>query len=346
MSLGSLFVQLRGNAPDEELESITGPIRKLERSLLKTVGFTGATHERLSLLLETGEQRSLVIKRFRVANDWTARRSGDQGGREAAMLAEPALAPIWSAFACPYQGFGAHDGEVVLVMQDLTSQLFPDVREPLSERQDDALLQALATLHAQFWESAVLELPWLARPQHYLGLLPQHFDVDPGLPQQFADTVKRGWAAALSRVPDDLRELLTASPLELATTWQSLPRTLLHGDAKVANFAILPDGRVAAFDWALIGAGPCTIDLGWYIAVNATRLSRSKEQTLARYRELLSERLAAPLADSLWDELVRVAIRNGARTLLWSKALALEADRPGARAEWNWWLDQLTAACL
>jgi hypothetical protein len=31
--------------------------------------------------------------------------------------------------------------------------------------------------------------------------------------------------------------------------------------------------------------------------------------------------------------------------LLWSKALAVEAERPGALAEWNWWVEQLEAAC-
>ncbi|HEY7728921.1 MAG TPA: phosphotransferase [Candidatus Eisenbacteria bacterium] len=72
---------------------------------------------------------------------------------------------------------------------------------------------------------------------------------------------------------------------------RDLPRTLLHGDAKVANFALMPDSRVAELDWALVGAGPASVDLGRYLAVNASRLARPKEEAVARYRTLLAERL-------------------------------------------------------
>ena len=73
----------------------------------------------------------------------------------------------------------------------------------------------------------------------------------------------------------------------LAADCAGLPWTLLHGDAKVANFALLPGRRVAAFDWQLLGIGPATLDLGWYLAVNAGRLARPKEHVIARYRDLL-----------------------------------------------------------
>src|SRR5262249_20184265 len=76
----------------------------------------------------------------------------------------------------------------------------------------------------------------------------------------------------------------------------------------------------------------------------ASRLTRTKEEALARYRQLLSERIPAPLPDSLWEELVQVGLLTGARMLLWSKALAVEAGRPGARAEWDWWAERLDAA--
>ena len=87
------------------------------------------------------------------------------------------------------------------------------------------------------------------------------------------------------------------------------------------------------------------IDVGWYLAVNATRLARSKEELLRRYRALLEPRLGSPLPGALWDALVRFGVVVGARMLLWSKALAVEADRPGARAEWAWWIERLEAAC-
>jgi aminoglycoside phosphotransferase (APT) family kinase protein len=115
----------------------------------------------------------------------------------------------------------------------------------------------------------------------------------------------------------------------------------LHGDVKVANFAILAGGHVSAFDWAMAGTGPCTIDLGWYLAVNASRLTGPKDQIVRRYRTLLETALGNPLPDSVWRSLESVAIVCGARMLLWSKALALDVERPGAREEWTWWVDRL-----
>jgi hypothetical protein len=331
------------------LAALAGPLRALERTPLHTVGFTEARHERLTLTLESGECRALVVKRSRVSADWTARRSDDTRGREAAMLAEPALGAIWEAFACPYVAFAAADDEIALVMEDLSAHLFPDVRAPLGDEQEERLLGALATLHARFWGSPALELPWLARPEQFAGVLDARCAADPdaraALPDALRASVADGWAAAVKRLPPRVARVVTAPAAEVAWLWDDLPRTLLHGDAKVANFALLPDRRVAAFDWALLGAGPATIDVGWYLAVNATRLARTKEETLDRYRALLASRLAVPLPDALWERLVRAGLVVGARMLLWSKALAAAAGRAGADAEWAWWAERLDAAC-
>jgi hypothetical protein len=329
------------------LAAMLGPVRAVDRQPLATVGFTGARFERLTVTLASGEQRRLVIKRLRPADDWSAVRSGDTCGRNTSMLSEARLAPIWDALACPYLGFANEAGEVALLMHDLSPYLFPDVREPLLEADEDRLLSALAALHARFWDSPVLELPWLARPEQHAGLLDARCANDPACCSVFTPALRegapRGWALALQWLPRSLDPLIRVPAQELTWLWRDLPRTLIHGDAKIANFALLPDGRVAAFDWALVGAGPATLDLGWYVAVNATRLARSKEHTLRRYRALLEAARGSALDDACWVALERAGIVIAARMLLWSKALAVEAGRAGAREEWNWWVDRLEA---
>ena len=274
-------------------------------------------------------------------------RSGDPHGRATALLAEPRLAGIWDAFACPYVAFAIGKDEVVLLMDDLTPHLFPAVREPIDERDEECLLRALARMHARFWGSPVLDLPWLAGPETHAGLIDACCAAEPRQYSVLADAVRenitRGWAAALRRLPATLDELIRVPACELSWLWSGLPRTLLHGDAKVGNMARLPDGRVAAFDWALVAAGPPTLDLGWYLAVNAMRLARSKEHARRRYRALLDEARGEALSDACWQRLVQAGVVIGARMLLWSKALALEADRPGAGAEWAWWIERLEA---
>jgi hypothetical protein len=324
------------------LSSILGPVRELRRDAMGTPGFSGSTHERFHADLEDGDRVSLVLKRTRLDADWTAYRSGDRRGREALMLATQELVRVWEIFASPYLAFASGGGEVALLMHDLGPYLLPDVREPVSIELEDALLSRLAALHAAHWGAA---LPaWLARLASLFSVLgPIVLGEDPHvrLPSPLGDRVSEGWREALSRVPDSAARTLRLPPAELEARLAHLPRTLVHGDAKVANFGFLPGGRVAAFDWAMAGAAPVSVDLGWYLAVNASRLARSKEEVLRRYRELLEAARGTPLEESDWQELVDAALLSGAMMLLWSKALGLRDDRPGARAEWEWWVERI-----
>jgi hypothetical protein len=254
------------------------------------------------------------------------------------------LASVWRVFACPYLAFAIEPGEIGLLMRDLTTQLFPDARTPLSERQESELLGALARLHARYWGDRAITSDWLVRPGQYCDLLAPSLAADPAavavLPPTLSDAVPRGWASAWPRLPASAARHLTCPGADWERAWADLPRTLLHGDVKVANFADT-GAQVAAFDWAMMGVGPCTIDLGWYLAVNASRLTGPKEQIVGRYRTLLETALGDPLPDSLWHAMEDVAIVCGARMLLWSKALGLELGRPGALEEWHWWIDRL-----
>jgi hypothetical protein len=242
--------------------------------------------------------------------------------------------------------FATGPNEIALLMRDLTGDLLPDVREPLAQEQERRLLGSLARLHAHFWDWNPSDSDWLVQPGQYGDLLGPAITDDPGalsvLSPALGSDVTLGWTTVNARLPDVSR--LLARPGALwEREWADLPRTLLHGDSKVANFALVPDGRVAAFDWAMIGHGPCTIDLGWYLAVNAPRLTGPKEQVILRYRTCLEDALGRRLPAPIWKRLEDVAVVSGARMLLWSKALGLERGRPGAREEWDWWVGRLGA---
>jgi hypothetical protein len=314
---------------------------------LQGVGYSSASISRVEVIDGNGERRRVVLKRTRLHDDWTARRTRDLGGREALLLGEATLEPVWDVFACPYLAFAEGPGEIGLLMRDLTNELLPDAREPLSASQENDLLGALARLHARFWDRNAPSLSWLVTPAQYCDVLPPGIAADPAaagvLSGGLQDSVPRGWQLALPRLPPAAARCLTCPGAAWEEVWADLPRTLLHGDVKVANFALLGDSRVAAFDWALVGTGPCTIDLGWYLAVNASRLTCSKEEILIRYRTLIESALGRQLSDDVWRRLEAVAVVIGARMLLWSKAIALEVGRPGAVDEWNWWVGRLAA---
>jgi hypothetical protein len=326
-----------------------GPLASLHRSSLASIGYSGAVLERLDLTLRSGERRSLVLKRTRPELDWTAYQTGDTRGREAALLDEPKLAGVWQVFHSPYLAYATEDGQVGLLMEDLGAHLLPDVDEPMAEAQEDQLLAALAGLHARYWQAECLNLPWLLTPrQSFAVMSPRVADVRfVGRPApKVLEMMREGWRVALARLPERVRAMLLQPPEVLARICVGLPRTLLHGDAKVANFALLPGGRVAAFDWAWVGAGPATLDLGWYLAVNAGRLARSREEVMQRYRQLLQSELRSRLPNALWERMRSAAVLCGAVMLLWAKALALEEGEPRAAAEWAWWVRALRGVGL
>jgi hypothetical protein len=327
------------------LSSLLGPVRMVERSPLGELGFSGARHERLTVRLGSGDEVRLVLKRVRPAFDWTAYRTGDLVGREALLLGEPAFQGVWKIFSCPYVAYAVEEGEVGLLMEDLGDYLRPNVAQPLTVDEEDAFLRSLAALHARYWNAEALNLPWLAAPLRRFAILgpgaPSE-ELQRSAPHPLFREVSRGWEIALRRLPREIRALILHGPEEIAAAYAHLPATLLHGDAKIGNVAFVPDGRLAIFDWAGMGIGPATLDLGYYLAVNSARLARSKEEVMVIYRAMLSRELGRPIAGPLWDELAAVAVLGGALMLLWSKALSLEAGAVGSEEEWSWWVSRLS----
>lgn len=333
-------------ADPEALGRVLGPVAGVESSRLETPGFSGSTHTRLAVRLADGNVRHLVLKHTRVAADWLSARTDDRVGREGLLLGEPGLDDVWRAFACPYLAWAAADGEIGLLMDDLTPHLLPDVREPIAEAAEERMLGAAAAMHAAFWESPALDPSWLARPGQLLGLLNAATLAGlagRGFPHPVVERAHAGWQVGFARLPDRVAALLREPPEVLASRSAHLPRTLTHGDFKVANFALMPDGRVAAFDWAVVGAGPVAMELGWHLAVNATRIPDSKEGSIARYRRALEAALGRSPGEAFWTDTVANAVLAGGAMMLWSKALALEAGTARARSEWDWWVDRLSA---
>jgi hypothetical protein len=315
---------------------------------LSTVGFSGAAHRRLVAVLFSGETRRFVLKLCDPAREWTATRSGDRVGREWSLLAEPALDAVWDTFVSPYVAYAVEGVRSGLLMEDLGAYVFPDVREPIARAHEDELLAALARLHARFWRSPALSIAWLGRSSSTSEIVcPRVLDDAAALalmPPALRERLRLGWDAALRRLSGRALDVLRCPARTVHEAWDDLPQTLMHGDVKVANFAPIPGRGVAAFDWALIGTGPPTTDLGWYLAVNASRLARSKEAVITRYRYLLERDLGHELDDALWARLEDVAVIYGARTMLWAKGAQLATGGAAAQAEWTWWARRLEEA--
>ena len=341
--MAARFPSVAALADPTALSEILGDVAAVERKTLVGAGFSGARHERLRVRLSDGASRALVLKHLHLDTDFTATRTVDRIGRETVLASAP-RAEVWRVFRSPYVGWArARDGVAVL-MEDVSDGLLPDARQPLERWQEETLLAALARLHATYWERPVTRARWVAKGWDVERLLLETADaVAPLPPTPLTDQVRAGWAIVSARLPGVVVRALFADVARVRAETAPLPRTLVHGDAKVANFA-LRSGEVWAFDWACAGAAPPSLELGWFLAVNASRLTRSKEAVASRYRQLLEEQRGEPFAEATWAALLAHALRAGARMLLWSKAAACARGGDGAEAEWAWWADRLPGA--
>lgn len=182
--------------------------------------------------------------------------------------------------------------ETLMVFEDLDEAGFPGRRESVTERELFACLHWLANFHATFmgvkpdglWEQGTY---W-------------HLETRPDELAALSDLPLRQAAAAIDR---SLRECRY--------------RTLVHGDAKLANFCFSPDGeRVAAVDFQYVGGGCGMKDLAYFIGscLPEEECERLESRLLDVYFAELRQALArlqpdvdAAALETEWRELFPVA---------------------------------------
>lgn len=108
--------------------------------------------------------------------------------------------------------------------------------------------------------------------------------------------------------PDELRAmepgpLRDAAALIDATLNNCKYKTLVHGDAKVANFCFANDGRVAAVDFQYVGAGCGMKDLAYFIGscLDEKNCEKYAPQLTDRYFNTLKAALDAKVPDTASD---------------------------------------------
>jgi aminoglycoside phosphotransferase (APT) family kinase protein len=126
----------------------------------------------------------------------------------------------------------------------------------------------LARLHDRFWEleEDLSIYRWLGRP------LTADFEIHLQAAVAASEKiVAQNAPAILTRDVGRLKALqqMLTKAEQVARPLRAAPQTLLHGDYWPGNLSLLPDGRLAAFDWQLAGLGPGVVDL--LVLVNNSR---------------------------------------------------------------------------
>lgn len=177
------------------------------------------------------------------------------------------------------------DGDTTpLLLEDLDGLRMGDQIEGMALLDAESMMDALADMHAAFWESDQLGQPWLAAPAEgrYADMISQLVASGaPVLAQRYHDQVSTELMSMILHHAADWNYILT----QLAKG----PQTLIHNDTRLDNLFFLPDGTPCLIDWQIVARSRGTQDVGNLLAgsMNGDDLSKHWERLLRRYHNRL-----------------------------------------------------------
>jgi len=185
--------------------------------------------------------------------------------------------------------FAETDGDrYVMVLEDLVASgcRFPHpTDDDIAWRARD-IVEQLAALHAQFWESPRFEaggdLAWLSAK-------------GTGGAGGGSKFVRMAVDSLGDRMPEAfhrLSDIYLARHDDIARLWNSGPRTFVHGDPHMGNLFVdtAAGDRTGFLDWAVIGRSPGLRDVAYVLcnSVPAEIRARDERGLVARYCDLVS----------------------------------------------------------
>lgn len=231
---------------------------------------------------------------------------------------------------CYYAGYAPEADRTCLLLEDLTdTHIQTEWPLPPTDHQCEQTVQALARVHAQWWQDPRLEsefrvaIPpgraWRDRRALANENLPAFLDF---LGDRLSPAQRAIYARLLSSPPD--RWEIPLSP----------PRqTLLHGDFHAWNvfYPRDPAGSLRLFDWNMWDIGIPSDDLAYLIAVHwsAERRSRLENELLGTYHRALVE---AGVTGYTWADFCQDYRASVARSLFLPAWQWLRGILPGI-----WW---------
>jgi hypothetical protein len=160
-------------------------------------------------------------------------------------------------------------GEFLIVLEDLDACGYPARVDQVTMKEITACLVWLANFHATFMEEQPVGL-WNVGTYWHLATRPDEFDV-----------MEEG---ELKQAASVLDKVLSDAPFQ----------TIVHGDAKLANFCFSADGtEVAAVDFQYVGGGCGMKDVAYFIGscLDEDDCEKLEEKLLSIYFDALKNAL-------------------------------------------------------
>jgi len=350
-----LYPSIAAMLAPEALSEIAGqPIAAVECLPFEPAGFSASGSRLLAVRTNGGNGPRYVLKQMSLEWDWIMRATDDRHCRSVSVWQRgllDRLPGIAHAIVA-----GARDrASCALLMCDISDTLF--LEDVVFSVEDNAhFLDAMAALHATFWESAALNdlrLGLCSLRHRYSCFAPAVLRGEIDSPEQITQGLLKGWDLLDTLIAPDaaapIRKLLE-DPQPLCDALARYPQTLVHGDWRAANLGVLRDARpqVALLDWQFVGRAPPAVDLAWYIGLNLVCMPIDIETAIACYRDSLAQYLGDRFAIDWWEPQLALAllgnfVQFGCHHMM--KAAGYWEDDPVKRAGWraalDWWSERI-----
>ena len=228
----------------------------------------------------------------------------DMGRREARFYAELAAETPVRVPRCYFAAHGDEPTDYICVLEDIEAAgcTFPKSVDEHAREHGGELCEALARLHAHFWQDSRFtgELSWIAPAMRG------------AFGAKLVAIARERFASDLPPVFLELCDLYVAHHERVCDLWDEGGATLIHGDTHTGN-QFLDAGRVGLYDWAVISRSPGIRDVAIFLGNSCPPEIRRAEQDgwmRAYHQGLVAGGVDAPALDVLWKRL-RLAVLYG-----------------------------------
>jgi hypothetical protein len=312
------------------------------------------------LAVETndGHGPMFVVKLSSPATDWIVRGTADLHGREMLVWARGLLDQLPPEITHPVLACARDGAGWAILMRDVSEDLFADAmgETPISQGDHWRYLDALAALHAKFWDQTERADPALGfcTPWHrYTIFSPATGEREATHPNEVVRWIQEGWDLFWTLVEPEVASLvrqLLADPAPLCAAMARYPQTLVHGDPRGSNLGIEHAGgsRVILIDWQLAGPGAAGEDVAWYLANLGIQAPVANDISIAWYRDSLAQRLGTRFDEAWWQPQIELSLLGELVRLGWGHGWDAEHHpsrviREWTRADLDWWCDRARA---
>lgn len=258
-----------------------------------------------------------VIKRLSREWDWIMNTTDDLYGRTTTLWQYGILDRLpqeieHAVVACAKDGMGR-----AILMRDVTEILLPESEQPISEEHNELFLDAMAALHAAFWDDPILHHPTLnlCTPEQAFSWASQEMvrQVRAVCPNEMLEWIIEGWDILPTYVGTDVAKLLCSlarDPSPLCTALARFPQTLIHHDMRLTNLGVMSGAspRLLLLDWMRAAVTVPAVDLAWYLTMTPPQPAIPKEKMIDIYKQRLAQRLGDRFDESWWQPQLELSL--------------------------------------